>query len=222
MNTYKITAVVNDTGREITDTVTEANENAAKKDFRVIYRHAGQFTITDVELVKDDVSASKQQERDAIEKIRAILETLGPNSYTVTALEGCLEIADQNVEYDFADSMKGRAESAKKEAEHFRDAANHFSAEADKANAKVEELQQQVEALQKKILDDDDLIDCIALVKDKHSEYVERMEQAASEIVVHADATGSKEFQQAVASHRSAKSDCEYYSNLANRLEAAK
>lgn len=219
MNDYKITAV-NDTGEEITGRVTEANETVAKKEFR--RRHAGQLTITEVELVKEDVSATKQQERDAIEKIRAILETLGPGSYTATALEGCLEIADQNIEYDFGDSMKARAESARKDAERYHNALNNLAAEVNKANIMVGELERQIEDLNKKILDSDDLIDCIGLVKERRSECEEKMEQAAAEIVAHADAPESEEFRQAVCSHRSAKSDCEYYNNLVGRLEAAK
>ncbi len=104
----------------------------------------------------------------------------------------------------------------------YQDATRRLAAEVGRANARIAELERQIEDLNKKILGRDDLIDCIALVQDKRSESLEKMEQAATEIVALADAPESEEFRQAVCSHRSAKSDCEYYNNLIDRLEAAK
>ena len=69
------------------------------------------------ELVKENTTATKQQERDALAKIRAMVEELGPDSYLAAAFAGCFDIADQNIEYDFGDSMKVRAESANRDAE---------------------------------------------------------------------------------------------------------
>lgn len=58
---------------------------------------------------------TKAQERKALEQIRKIVESLGEQSYIGTALEGCLEDADQNIEYDAAFSMKSRWETAEQE-----------------------------------------------------------------------------------------------------------
>lgn len=58
--------------------------------------------------------ATKEQERKALEKIRKIIADLGENSYIGTALDGCLEIASDNIEMDWACSMKGRYEAAEK------------------------------------------------------------------------------------------------------------
>lgn len=60
--------------------------------------------------------ATKEQERQAIQKIRKIVEGTGKNSYLATAMEGVLETAEENIEYDAAFSLKGRAEVAEKEA----------------------------------------------------------------------------------------------------------
>ena len=49
---------------------------------------------------------TKQQERDALEKIRIIVASLGEDSYIGTAFEGCFDFAEQNIEYDAAFSMK--------------------------------------------------------------------------------------------------------------------
>ena len=59
---------------------------------------------------------TKEQERQAIEKIRKIVEGLGANSYVGAAMDGVLELAEQNIEYDAAFSLKGQAELAEKEA----------------------------------------------------------------------------------------------------------
>lgn len=57
---------------------------------------------------------TKEQERQAITKIRRIVEGLGENSYVGTAMEGVLEVAEQNIEYDAAFSLKGEAEVSEK------------------------------------------------------------------------------------------------------------
>lgn len=49
---------------------------------------------------------TKQQERDALEKVRKIVASLGENSYIGTAFDGCFDLAEQNIEYDAAFSMK--------------------------------------------------------------------------------------------------------------------
>ena len=58
--------------------------------------------------------ATKDQERKALAQIMKIVEGLGAGSYIGMAFEGCFEIARENIENDFACSMKQRAESAEK------------------------------------------------------------------------------------------------------------
>lgn len=55
--------------------------------------------------------STKEQERKALEKIEKIIAELGEGSYIGTAFEGCFEIAKENIENDFACSMKDRWES---------------------------------------------------------------------------------------------------------------
>lgn len=110
MNTYEIT-FTRENGSTGKDRITAANEKQARKDFREIYRHSS-ATITDVIVAAENVPASKQQERDALDQIRAIVDTLGPDSYLATAFAGCFEDAEENIKNDFACSMKQRLESA--------------------------------------------------------------------------------------------------------------
>lgn len=55
---------------------------------------------------------TKEQERKALAQIRKIVEGLGENSYLSFAFEGCFEKAEQNIENDFACSMKQELEGA--------------------------------------------------------------------------------------------------------------
>lgn len=59
--------------------------------------------------------ASKEEERKALDKIKKIVEGLGEDSYVGTAFEGCFEIAEENINNDWACSMKQRYDSALKE-----------------------------------------------------------------------------------------------------------
>lgn len=52
--------------------------------------------------------ATKAEERKALEQISKILEGLGPDSYIGTAMDGMIQDAKQNIEFDFAMSMKDR------------------------------------------------------------------------------------------------------------------
>lgn len=91
---------------------------------------------------------TKAQERNALEKIKKIVEDLGKNSYVGTAFEGCFEIAEENIDNDFACSMKQRAEKAEKDAQYFQDMVNYSSNELEKAQEEISRLRKQVETEQ--------------------------------------------------------------------------
>ena len=112
MNTYEI-FFTRENGTTGSDRFTAPDEKQARKDFRECYRHST-GTITEVKLVSENVPASKEQERKALESIRAIVATLGPNSYLATAFEGCLQDAEDNIEYDAAFSMYARWQDSEK------------------------------------------------------------------------------------------------------------
>ena len=59
--------------------------------------------------------ATKEQERKALDKIRKIIADLGEDSYVATAFEGCFEVAEQNIDNDWACSLKQQVESRDKE-----------------------------------------------------------------------------------------------------------
>ena len=58
--------------------------------------------------------ATKAEERKALEQIEKIIASLGPDSYIGMAMDGMIEDAKENIENDFALSMKDRVETEKK------------------------------------------------------------------------------------------------------------
>lgn len=48
---------------------------------------------------------TKKQEREALQKIEAIIESMGKDSYIGMAFDGCCEMAADNIENDFGNSM---------------------------------------------------------------------------------------------------------------------
>lgn len=96
---------------------------------------------------------TKEQERKALEQIKKIVAGLGENSYVATALEGCFEIAEENIEYDMACSMKQRYEAAVKNEEYFHNIANEEAREVEKLEEKIEELKDEIYCLKNTVHD---------------------------------------------------------------------
>ena len=59
--------------------------------------------------------ATKAEERKALEEIRRIVEGLGNDSYLAMAFDGCFEMAESNIENDFANNPKMSIEKLKKD-----------------------------------------------------------------------------------------------------------
>lgn len=157
MNTYKIT-FTRENGTQGADHFTAATEKQARKDFNECYRH-GTGVIISVELVRTDAPATKQQERDALAKIRQIVDTLGPESYLAIAFEGCFDLAAENIENDWGCSMADRVRRAEKRAAELEDKlaesvkdyeAAHAAAHAvaEEKDAEIAELKAQLTKMQ--------------------------------------------------------------------------
>lgn len=177
----------------------------------------------------EGVPATKQQEREALEKIKAIVESLGPDSYIGTALEGCFEIAEQNIENDFACSMKQRVEAVvvensrlkekvKELEEKLAESEKDYEAADEAAHLVADKKDAEISRLKSLVLSDDDLTDCIQMAREAAYGYLLEMEKAAASVVELAEAPTSPEFVQAVQDHRNAKTSKEYAEGLADRL----
>ena len=231
MNTYEIT-FQRENGTTGSDRFIAATEAQARRDFKEVYRH-GCGTITSVELLSTNTPATKEQERKAVEKIRKIVEELGEGSYVGTALEGCLQDAETNIENDFGDSMKRRweyaeaqLEAAKKRIADLEDklAEGEKDYEAARAAAHLiaEEKDAEIAALKERTLPADDITGISQLLTEKVLDLKEKTSEAAEKIVAWADEPETGIFKQAVTDHRAATSSLSYYTAVLSRVDTIK
>lgn len=94
---------------------------------------------------------TKEQERKALAKIQKILEELGEDSYIAMAMEGVLEDAEENIENDFALSMKGRWQSAEKNVKGLQEELAVKDRTIELLNKEIEELNEDCKALNERI-----------------------------------------------------------------------
>lgn len=174
--------------------------------------------------------STKQQEREALKKIREIVDALGSDSYIATAFEGCFEDAQENIENDWACSMKGRVDDLdqentrlKEKVKELEDKLTESEKDYEAAHAAAHEIAKEKDAviasIKANILAADDLTDCIQMARETAFSYRNRMEKAAASVVELADDPASPEFTKAVRDHRNARTDKEYADALVSRLE---
>lgn len=165
-----------------------------------------------------NVQASKEQERKALKQIRAIVESLGENSYVGTALEGCLDDAESNIENDFADSPYGRWRHAEKKLEEAQAQIEELKAKDAEKDRAIAKLGDKVAELVRNSISKDDLETVITLTRAGMTETGAAVEKYAAQIVALADDTCSVQFSEAVYRHRQSKSCYDGYCDLLNRL----
>ena len=216
MNTYKIT-FQRENGTTGADRFTAATEAQARRDFKSCYRHDN-YTITSAEIVADNAPATKEQERKALDKIKKIVDELGAGSYIATAFEGCFEIAESNIENDFACSMKQRAESAEALAEGLEIEVENRKAVIYEITAEKNSLKDENASLKKKILTAEEAEAIKAILSHSKLEAASLADSSAQAIVEYADRPDSAEFRQAVQDNRSSKKRMDECSTLIQRL----
>ncbi len=207
MNSYKVTYLLN--GEEHYDHITERTEKAAQKRVKGIYKDA---EITDTELTSTDVSATKEQERETLEKIKEMIAELGPQSYLATAFEGCFEDAEQNIEDDAAYSMKARLEIQAQRAIERGHEVDRLKADIAAAQSKIEILQSQFDFASQHIkkLERQQLPTWLhgsiySLVAEEVGIAQKQMEQSAETMAHYADTPQDIAFVNAVKSYRAVK-----------------
>lgn len=217
MNDYKVIA----TGIYGEHTVTAIDEKDARREFRARHKGENVGDIHTVTLIRENVPATKAQEREALEKIKAIVATLGPRSYVGTALEGCLEDAEVNIENDFGDSMKARWQEAEKRVAQAVKETTAVKEELEQVRKHLQTAESAVDFYRDKVLDSDDIADVFQLVGDKLAAIQEDIKTAAERIIEGAEEPESDAFKSAVKHHRASKENLEYYAALARRIRHA-
>ena len=222
MTSYKVTYLLN--GEEHYDHITERTEKAAQKRVKGIYKDA---EITDTELTSTDVSATKEQERETLEKIKEMIAELGPQSYLATAFEGCFEDAEQNIEDDAAYSMKARLEIQAQRAIERGHEVDRLKADIAAAQSKIEILQSQfdfasqhIKKLERQQLPEELRRDLWVMVTSEAEASRARMAEAADKMAAGADNPGYVLFKESVARYRAEKTRAEEMEQRANALDA--
>ena len=125
--------------------------------------------------------ATKKQEREALQQIRDIVESLGKDSYIGMAFDGCFEMAEQNMDDDFALSPRETIEGLRKkvfnnlkEIESLKQACANRDVllhEKDRKYVAVKEELAQAQADNEKAMDDmQDFADMLTEEKKRSSE----------------------------------------------------
>ena len=223
MNSYKITYIVGE-GETEEAYITERTEAAARKLFK---KTSGGREITDVELYDIEAPATKDQERETLEKIKAMVAELGPQSYLATAFEGCFADAESNIENDFGDSMQRRWENSMEELSAAKEEINRLKAEVAAAQKKEETLQgqfdfasQHIKKLERQQLPEQLRRDLWVMVTDEAEASRARMAEAADKMVIGADNPGCVLFKDSVALYRKEKARAEAMEQRAAELDA--
>lgn len=234
MNSYKISYRSPGAEEMMTATVTAPDNRTAERSFKASFKESELPApdIFHIELISTNALPTKDQEREALEKIKTIIESLGQDSYVWTAFEGCIQDAEENIKNDCALSMKDRwltADRKLNEAygtiEELRnklyESEKEYEADHETAIRLIEEKSSEIAALSAKVLSDDDMTDCISLIQDRISEHQEEEAVAASAIIEAADDPTSEAFTKAVREHRNAKKAVEYCEAIYHRLKKA-
>ena len=207
MNSHKVTYLLN--GEEHYDHITERTEKAAQKRLKGIYKDA---EITDTELTSTLATATKEQERETLEKIKAMIAELGPQSYLAAAFDGCFEDAEQNIEDDAAYSMKARLEIQAQQAAERAYEIDRLKADLAAAQSKVDTLQSQFDFASQHIkkLERQQLPTWLhgsiySLVAEEVGIAQKQMEQSAETMAHYADTPQDIAFVNAVKSYRAVK-----------------
>lgn len=207
MNSYKVTYILN--GEEHYDHITERTEKVAQKRLKGIYKDA---EITDTELTSTLATATKEQERETLEKIKAMIAELGPQSYLAAAFDGCFEDAEQNIEDDAAYSMKARLEIQAQQAAERAYEIDRLKADLAAAQSKVDTLQSQFDFASQHIkkLERQQLPTWLhgsiySLVAEEVGIAQKQMEQSAETMAHYADTPQDIAFVNAVKSYRAVK-----------------
>lgn len=224
MNEYRITA--NGTADSITNvTITAIDEHDARRIFKSLHKDVNPHTIG-VVLIRENVCATKQQEREALERIRAILLPLGPRSYCGTAFEGCLEDAEHNIDDDAAYSMKARYEEVREKLRHEIAERQAIKKELERARqalrdaeSNVEYLGRKVEEAQGKAISADLWNAVYNAAMTAYNEAKNTMAEAAEKIVQHADSPECPAFGAAVREYRLHKKARDETEKIMGRLE---
>ena len=222
MNDYRI--IYSTAEGNAQETITERSEAAARKFFKARHKDA---EISDVELVNVDVNATKAQERETLEKIKAMVAELGPQSYLKTAFEGVFEVAEMNIDEDAAYSFPGRVSLLEEQLKEMGSKYNAARSDVEVLNSQLDHVREQLAAAQEQIatlkrghLPEELRRDLWVMTTTEAEASRARMAEAAEKMAVGADNPGCVLFKDAVTLYRAEKARAEAMEQRAAELDA--
>ena len=224
MNSYKITFHYPESGNE-TAYITERTEAAARKG--LVKRFGKDAEIVDIELHDTDANATKEQERETMEKIKAMVAELGPQSYLKTAFEGVFEVAEMNIDEDAAYSFPGRVSLLEEQLKEMGSKYNAARSDVEVLNSQLDHVREQLAAAQEQIatlkrqqFPEELRRDLWVMVTTEAEKSRARMAEAAEKMAVGADNPGCVLFKDSVALYRAEKARAEAMEQRADELDA--
>lgn len=205
--------------------IVERTEAAARKT--LIKRFDKEIEIDDTELVSTDANATKEQERETMEKIKAMVAELGPQSYLKTAFEGVFEIAEMNIDEDAAYSFPGRVSLLEEQLKEMGSKYNAARSDVEVLNSQLDHVREQLAAAQEQIatlkrghLPEELRRDLWVMTTTEAEASRARMAEAAEKMAVGADNPGCVLFKDAVTLYRAEKARAEAMEQRAAELDA--
>ena len=217
MNSYKITFRYPESSDE-TAYITERTESAARK--ALVRQYGKDAEVVDVELHDTDVNATKEQERETLEKIKAMVAELGPDSYLKTAFTGVYEVAEMNIDEDAAYSFPGRVDLIEKQLREMGSKYNAARSDVEVLRSQLDHAQEQVDALKGRQLPAWLQSAAYGLAVEELAAAQKRMEQSAETMAYYAEAPQDIAFAEAVKSYRAAKERRGVCEQIVKGLEA--
>jgi len=125
---------------------------------------------------------TKAEEYKALDQIKQIVSALGADSYIAIAFEGCFEVAEGNIDNDFACSMKQRAESAERQAQQKIKEAEASKAEIKRLEGINKEMRRDLEGTEQTLANE----------RKQNAEEISRLNGIISECRKDSEGTGQQ------------------------------
>lgn len=154
---------------------------------------------------------TKEQERKALEQIRKIVEGLGENSYVGTALDGCLQDAQDNIDDDAAYSMKSRWETAESQ-------LKVAAASIKELKRQIAEYRKTVDRLNKTAFDEDMIEYFLYLIREAQYIMKDRINSQEQIILDNAENPTSEEFKGAVTARKAFQAKLAFMNENATKV----
>lgn len=217
MNEYKITYddIFNGILQSKTTYIIDEDVTLAESRFQDLHARNHYFPPTNVQITlhRENVSASMDEESNAIQSIIAILNSLGLESHVYAAFRGCTDLAGENIKNGKYDSYLDKLDEANAEIDRLRKHAQDVIAESNNIqealSARIDQLTKQndkrLQCLENSFISIEDIESLDERISSVISDITSVISTLSQQIVNLADNPDSDEFIVTVKGHRKFK-----------------